>query len=95
MVEFMLRSALTFELVNPGLVTTCFVTTTIDTQTEQMAGTFSYSKAVVCGVPESLPAAALRTCDSGEPVDLQRAREQHDQYVKVVPSEYQACWQRL
>jgi len=52
-----------------------------------MAGSLGvYSKAVVCGVPESLPAAALRTCDSGEPVNLQKAREQHDQYVKVYRS---------
>lgn len=63
-----------------------FVTATIDTQ-KLMAGSLGvYSKAVVCGVPESLPAAALRTCDSGEPVNLQKAREQHDQYVKVYRS---------
>lgn len=69
----------------------CFVTATIDKQ-KLMAGSLGvYSKAVVCGVPESLPAAALRTCDSVEPVNLQKAREQHDQYVKVYIylSEYQ------
>ena len=48
-----------------------------------MAGAFTYSKAVVCGVPASLPAAAVRMCDSGEPVNLQKAREQHEKYVQV------------
>ena len=44
---------------------------------------FKFSKAIVCGIPESLPAAALRQ-DAGEPVDLQRAREQHKQYVEML-----------
>ena len=48
-----------------------------------MAGSFTYSKAVVCGVPASLPEAAVRMCDSGEPVNLQKAREQHEKYVQV------------
>ena len=37
----------------------------------------------MCGVPASLPAAALRQGDQVAPVDLQKARDQHEQYVKV------------
>ena len=44
---------------------------------------FRYDLAVVCGVPASLPAAALRQDDQTLPVDLQRARDQHEQYVQV------------
>lgn len=44
---------------------------------------FKYSRAVVCGVPASLPAAALRLGEPGEPVNLGRARKQHEEYVKV------------
>ncbi len=47
---------------------------------------FQYSKAVVCGIPASLPAAALRQNEAGEPVDLQKAKEQHEQYVEVLRS---------
>ena len=44
---------------------------------------FVYSRAVVCeGVSSTLPAAALRM---GEPemVDLEKARSQHEEYIKV------------
>ena len=44
---------------------------------------FTYSKAVVCGVPTSLPTAALRLGEPGEPVNLEKARKQHEEYVKV------------
>ena len=82
--HFVLMSAVTCELMNsdPRSVSrkraplaTCAASAAI------MA--FTYSKAVVCGVPASLPAAALRMCDSGEPVNLQKAREQHEKYVQV------------
>lgn len=49
----------------------------------QKMADFSYSRAVVCGVPASLPGAALRQGEPGEPVDLERARKQHEEYVKV------------
>lgn len=43
---------------------------------------FMYSKIVVCGgVPSSLPAAALRLGD--QEVQLEKARHQHEEYVKV------------
>ena len=51
-----------------------------------MEGQFRYSRAVVCGIPASLPAAALRQNDTGEPVNLQRAREQHEKYVETLRS---------
>ncbi|MCG8623188.1 MAG: hypothetical protein MJE68_14480 [Proteobacteria bacterium] len=44
---------------------------------------FKYTRAVVCGVAASLPGAALRQGEPGEPVNLEKAREQHDAYVKV------------
>ncbi len=45
---------------------------------------FQYSRAVVCGgVASSLPAAALRMAEPGEPVDLQRAQQQHREYIQV------------
>ena len=49
-----------------------------------MADPFTYSRAVVCGVADSLPANALRLCESDHPVDLARAREQHEKYVEVL-----------
>ena len=48
-----------------------------------MAELFKYTKAVVCGVPASLPGAALRLDEPGEPVNLEKARKQHEEYVKV------------
>ena len=49
-----------------------------------MAAEFNYTKAVVCGVAASLPVAALRMDEPGEPVNLEKARKQHDEYVKVI-----------
>ena len=45
---------------------------------------FVYRKAVVCGIADSLPAAALRQCESQEPIDLQKARLQKQQYVDAL-----------
>ena len=42
-----------------------------------------YSRAVVCGVPASLPGAALRLDEPGEPINLEKAQKQHDEYVAV------------
>ena len=49
----------------------------------QKMADFNSTRAVVCGVPASLPGAALRLGEPGEPIDLERARKQHDEYVKV------------
>ncbi len=61
-----------------------------------MADPFRYSKAVVCGVAAALPEAALRQCEAGQPVDLQKAREQHREYVEVlrnlIPEVRNFCW---
>ena len=51
-----------------------------------MAAQFTYTRAVVRGVPDSLPAAALRMCEAASPVDLARARTQHEEYVRVIKS---------
>ena len=48
-----------------------------------MAEQFQYTRAVVCGVAASLPGAALRLEEPGEPINLERARKQHEEYVKV------------
>lgn len=45
---------------------------------------FRYSKAIVCGVPSSLPVAALRQDNEVEPVNLELARKQHKDYVNVL-----------
>lgn len=48
---------------------------------------FVYSRAVVCsGVASSLPAAALRMEElrPDQDVDLKIARQQHEEYTKVV-----------
>ena len=45
---------------------------------------FVYSKAVVCGVPASLPENAQRMVESGDPVDLTKARRQHKAYVAAL-----------
>ncbi len=37
----------------------------------------------MCGVPSSLPEAALRLGDSGEKVNLEKARQEHAAYVEV------------
>ncbi len=44
---------------------------------------FKYTKAIVCGIPDSLAAEALRMEGGGEPVDLERARQQHEDYLQV------------
>ncbi|KXJ17733.1 N(G),N(G)-dimethylarginine dimethylaminohydrolase 1 [Exaiptasia diaphana] len=49
-----------------------------------MAVPFKYTRAVVCGVPSSLPKNALRLEDPGEPIDLEKARQQHSDYVKTL-----------
>ena len=49
---------------------------------------FAYTKAVVCDIPASLPGAALRMDSTGDPVDLNNARRQHQEYVKVNNSRY-------
>lgn len=53
---------------------------------DAVADRFKYSKAVVCGVPASLPGAALRQDEAADPVDLMKAREQHEKYVEVLRS---------
>lgn len=50
---------------------------------------FVYTRAVVCGVPASLPQAALRTEDAGEPISLDKARHQHEEYVRVCSKQLQ------
>ena len=45
---------------------------------------FRYTKAIVCGVPASLPAAALRQETDAPVVDLGLARKQHKEYVDVL-----------
>ncbi len=47
------------------------------------ADLFKYTKAIVCGIPDSLVAEALRMDEGGEPVDLERARQQHEDYIQV------------
>lgn len=37
----------------------------------------------MCGVPESLPATALRMAETDELVDLEKARQQHEEYLQV------------
>lgn len=49
-----------------------------------MEKSFMYGRAVVCSIPDSLPAAALRLCEPKDPVDLQKARLQHQQYVEAL-----------
>ena len=45
---------------------------------------FQYTKAIVCGVPSSLPAAAQRQNDSLEPIDFNKAVKQHAEYVRAL-----------
>ena len=46
------------------------------------ANPFTYSRAIVCGIPDSLLAAALRMDSGGEPVDLEKARQQHEEFCR-------------
>ena len=49
-----------------------------------MENPFQFSKAVVCcGVASSLPATAIRLEEPGEPIDLERARQQHAAYTEA------------
>ena len=45
---------------------------------------FRYEKAIVCGIPSSLPAAAQRQRDCLEPVNLRKALNQHAKYVRAL-----------
>ena len=45
---------------------------------------FRYDKAIVCGIPSSLPAAAQRQSDCLEPVNLSKALNQHANYVRAL-----------
>ena len=47
---------------------------------------FQYTRAIVCGVPDSLAPAALRMDASGEPVNIEKAREQFENYIQVAYS---------
>lgn len=49
-----------------------------------MADMFRYTKAIVCGVPASLPEAALRLEADALIVDLELARKQHKEYIDVL-----------
>ena len=58
---------------------------TSSSMSTSLQSAFCYDVAVVCGVPGSLPANALRQGGHESPlvVDLQTAREQHAKYVEV------------
>ncbi|CAB4029712.1 Hypothetical predicted protein [Paramuricea clavata] len=43
-----------------------------------------YTRAIVCGVPGSLPANAQRLEEPDEPIDLEKARQQHSHYVETL-----------
>ena len=45
-----------------------------------------YTHAIVSGIPESLPASALRLDDAGGAVDLEAARRNHADYVAALRS---------
>ncbi len=47
------------------------------------ANVFKYTKAIVSGIPNSLAATAVRMDGSDEPVNLEKARQQHKNYVQV------------
>lgn len=51
---------------------------------EQTQSKFQYTKAIVCAIPSSLPAAAQRQNDSPEPVDFEKAVRQHSAYVRAL-----------
>ena len=56
----------------------------IEGKMEQTPLKFQYKKAIVCAVPSTLPAAALRQNDPQEPVDLDKAVQQHSEYVRAL-----------
>lgn len=49
-----------------------------------MAVPFNYTKAIVCGVPKSLPANAQRLEEPSEPINLEIARKEHALYVEAL-----------
>lgn len=49
----------------------------------EAADPFVFSRAVVCGISPSLPAAAVRLEEPGEAVNLEKAHQQHQKYVEV------------
>ncbi|XP_031561025.1 N(G),N(G)-dimethylarginine dimethylaminohydrolase 1-like [Actinia tenebrosa] len=49
-----------------------------------MSSKFEYTRAIVCGIPSSLPAQAQRLEEPGEGVDLLKARKQHAEYVSTL-----------
>ena len=51
---------------------------------EGEADPFVFSRAVVCsGISASLPAAALRLEEPGQAVDMEKALQQHKEYVQA------------
>ncbi|KAL9987438.1 hypothetical protein ACROYT_G001747 [Oculina patagonica] len=50
----------------------------------QTQAKFQYTKAIVCGVPSSLPSAAQRLNESSGPVDFKKAVQQHSEYVRAL-----------
>lgn len=51
---------------------------------DQSTKTFNYTKAIVCGVPSSLPALAQRQSDAFGAVDYSEAVRQHAKYVATL-----------
>ena len=51
-----------------------------------MSSLFRYTRAVVCGVPSSLPANALRQNSDIDNISLEKARLQHKKYVDTLKS---------
>lgn len=49
-----------------------------------MAVPFKYTKAIVCGIPDSLPANAQRSEEFPEPIKLEVARKEHALYVEAL-----------
>lgn len=49
-----------------------------------MAVPFKYSRAIVCAVPSSLPENALCLEKPEEPINLEKARRQHADYIKAL-----------
>ena len=45
---------------------------------------FTFTRAVVRGIPQSIVAGGLRLEDSETPIDLVQANKQHQEYVKAV-----------
>ncbi len=44
---------------------------------------FLYSRAIVSEIPSTLPKAALRMDQNSEPVNLEKANQQHQEYIEV------------